>query len=110
MPWHRCCPIQSCIACRSIEGLHSDIELDKLNTYFAIAGGRGAFGKTFEVCPHVRQTKRGNMNSTTANAIPAPESTGGRWKDVAVGVAYLMIVGVGFTAVVALASALFASH
>jgi len=47
------------------------------------------------------------MSTTTMNVIPAPESKGGRWMELALGVTYLMGVGIVFTGVVALVAALF---
>jgi len=43
------------------------------------------------------------MNTTTM-------SSQGGWKDIAIGVGFLALVGTAFTGVVALAAALFVSH
>lgn len=45
------------------------------------------------------------MSSTTVSG-----SGSGGWKDLVIGVVFLVAIGTGFTGVVALAAALFAGH
>jgi hypothetical protein len=47
------------------------------------------------------------MTTTTMTAMPVGSEKSGRWKEIAIGVAYLLGVGVAFTALVGVAAILF---
>ncbi|WP_173976685.1 hypothetical protein [Magnetospirillum sp. LM-5] len=47
------------------------------------------------------------MTTTTMNTMPVEPISAGRWKELAVGIAYLMGVGIAFTTLVGVAAILF---
>jgi hypothetical protein len=45
--------------------------------------------------------------TTTMTALPVVSEDSGRWKEIAVGIAYLIAIGVGFTTCIGVAAILF---